>query len=125
MATSLPEGAERAWFQDGSTMREGFIMPDGTKYMFDKYGRTIKVFLNNKPVTDDNTNNKQPIVFETRYQTYNVPAIVIGTILFIAGIYFLYDGWLLFQAQQNGLIEIIVGAIGAWVGFCVLTYYKT
>src|SRR5208337_24870 len=42
----LPDNAERAWFNDDGTMREGYILPDGSMYMLDKYGLITKVITN-------------------------------------------------------------------------------
>lgn len=62
MVINLPEGAEKAWFQDDDgSMREGFIMTDGSAYMIDKYSKTVKVNLQgpSKKVKFDRTNTQR------------------------------------------------------------------
>lgn len=69
----VPMGARRQRFDDGNTVREGYVTSDGKEYLFDDDGIPVRVMYQ----TSETTIKNRP--------AYNIPAIVNGSFLVIAG----------------------------------------
>ena len=72
MVINLPDGAKPISIKDGSVIRDGFIMPDGSAYMIDDNGKTSKVNIDkiDKEKSNDTITHQNEGTFNDKY---NIP----------------------------------------------------
>jgi hypothetical protein len=113
-----PDGAERAWFDDNGTMREGYILPDGSMYMLDKYGLITKVITNS---SFHKTKFKESLTEQDEYFDSNGPYTPLTPINNVKDI----ERHVNVPILVIGIIFVLCGLILAFIGFSSYQYYQS